>query len=133
MQPCRACPTPPTRESAAKNFTWPPTLARPHRFRGSSFPPFASRSFRPSPHLRAHCQQIEMLPASTTSFLDRRMTCIKDLLLCLGRGRRRPILLLSRSWKGGSWRSWSFADDDLGWENIPISVRNPTRVASGVE
>ena len=36
-------------------------------------------------------------------------------------------------WKGGSWRSWSFADDDLGWENIPISVRNPTRVASGVE
>ena len=22
---------------------------------------------------------------------------------------------IPRSWKGGSWRSWSFADDDLGW------------------
>ena len=42
------------------------------------------------------------------------------------------MLLLSRSWKGGSLRSWSLADGDLGWENMPISVRNPTKMASGV-
>ena len=44
------------------------------------------------------------------------------------------MLLLSQSWKGGrsSLRSWSLVDGDLGWENIPMSVRNPTRMASGI-
>ena len=37
----------------------------------------------------------------------------------------------TRSWVV-SWISWSLMGGDLGWENIPTSGKNPTRMTSGV-
>ena len=54
---------------------------------------------------------------------------IKEIPTYLGRWIRWLIMLLSQSWKDGSWNNWSLMDDDLGWENIPISVRNRSTAA----
>ena len=57
------------------------------------------------------------------------MACVKETRTCLGRWKRLSTMLLSQSWKGGCWNRWSLMDDDLGWENTPMSVRNRSTAA----